>query len=159
MTRVKNNNNLYPVNFPASFALKTQTTWAGISKQGIKIDIIIWHHQFAYLNKASIRHFLTMIKIINIGFFKISKMFFCKRCIEGKITCQQYYELWIYIIWLRYPIYDYVEGGSNIYIFWKSYKYLLLVDCGATNFTLVKFLKKKSETLLAFMNLIPLCDK
>lgn len=36
----------------------------------------------------------------------------------------------------------------------RGYKYLVLAVCEATNFTFVKFMKKKSEALLTFMDLV-----
>lgn len=41
----------------------------------------------------------------------------------------------------------------------RGYKYFFSAVCEATNFTFVKFMKKKSEALLVFMDLVTLLDR
>ena len=100
-----------------------------------------------------------MTKGMDISFYKTPKLSFCELYIKGKMTCHPHREPWVRTTRPRYRIHADVEGGGDTYISWRGYKYFFLAVCGATNFTFVKFMKKKSEALLVFMDLVTFLDR
>ena len=100
-----------------------------------------------------------MTKGMDISFYQTPKLLFCEPCVKGKMTRQPYCKPWVYTTRPGYRIYADVGGGGDTYISWKGYKYFFLAVCEATNFTFVKFMKKKSEALLVFMDLVTFLDR
>ena len=72
------------------------------------------------------------------------------------MTRQPYQEPKVYTTHPGYQINTNVGGKKNIYVSAKSYKYFFLAVYEATNFTFSKFIKKKSEALPVFIDLVTL---
>lgn len=75
------------------------------------------------------------------------------------MTCQPYKEPKVHITYPKYQIHADIKRGKNTYISLKRYKYFFLVVYGVINFTFSKFMKKKSEALPIFIDLITLFKK
>lgn len=52
-----------------------------------------------------------------------------------------------------------VGGGGDTYATFRGFRYFILFVCEATGYVWVRFLKKKSEALLAFQNLVTLLER
>ncbi len=52
-----------------------------------------------------------------------------------------------------------VGGEGDTYATFQGFRYFILFVCEATGYVLVRFLKKKSEVLLAFQNLVTLLER
>ncbi len=100
-----------------------------------------------------------MTKGMDISFYKTLKLSFCESCFKGKMTCLPHRKPRVRTTRPGYRIHADVRGGGDTYISWRGYKYFFLAVCEATYFTFVKFMKKKSEALLVFMDLVTLLDR
>lgn len=90
--------------------------------------------------------------MIEISLYKIPILLFSKPCIKSKITCQLYWKPQVRTIRLGYRIYVNIEKRKNIYVFAWGYKYFFLAVYTVTILSFLKFIKKKSETLLFFID-------
>lgn len=52
-----------------------------------------------------------------------------------------------------------VGGGGDTYATFRGFRYFILFVCEATGYVWVRFLKNKSEALLAFQNLVTLLER
>ncbi len=96
---------------------------------------------------------------MDISFYKTPKLPFCEPCIKGKMTRQPQRKPQVHTTRSRYRIHADVGSGGDTYISWRDYKYFFLAVCEAMNFTFVKFMKKKSEALLVFMDLVTFLNR
>lgn len=53
----------------------------------------------------------------------------------------------------------YIEGGGNTYATFRGFRYFILFVCEETGCVWARFLKKISEALLAFQNLVFLLER
>ncbi len=100
-----------------------------------------------------------MTKGMDISFYKTPKLPFYEPYIKGKMTRQPHRKPRVRTTRPGYHIHADVGGGGDIYISWSGYKNFFLAVFEATNFTFVKFMKKKSEALLVFMDLVIFLDR
>ncbi len=159
ITGVKNDNNLYSVNLDILPALQDVKNGACISKQSTQVDLLTWHRCFCPLNEASVRHLPDITKGTDISFYNTPKLPFCKPCIKSKMTRQPHRKPRVRTTRPGYRIHVDVGGGGDTYISWRGYKYFFLAVCEATNFSFDKFMKKKSEELLVFIDLVTFLDR
>ena len=100
-----------------------------------------------------------MTNDMDISFYKTPKLPFCKPCVKSKMTRQPHRKPRVCTTRPGYRIHADVADGGDTYISWVGYKYFFLAVCKATNFTFVKFMKKKSEALQVFMDLVTFLDR
>lgn len=97
---------------------------------------------------------------MEISFYKSFKLPFYKPYIKGKIICQLHTKKsQVCIIHPGYQIHINIGEGRNTYISSKGYKHFFLVVCEVINITFSKFIKKKSETLPVFIDLVTLLER
>lgn len=75
------------------------------------------------------------------------------------MTCQPHREPQVRITHPGYGIHANVGRGGNTYVSTRGYKYYFLAVCEATNFMFSKFMKKKSEALPVFIDLVTLFER
>ncbi len=78
---------------------------------------------------------------------------------KGKMTRQPYRKPRVRTTRSGYCIHVDVGGGADTYSSWGGLKYFFLAVCDAIDFTFVKFMKKRLEALLVFIDLVTLLDR
>lgn len=84
---------------------------------------------------------------------------FCSVCVEAKMTRQPHREPRSHSTTAGFRLHADVGGGGDTYATFRGFRYFILFVCEATGYVWVRFLKKKSEALLAFQNLVTLLER
>lgn len=129
---------------------------AGTSKSAA--SLLIWHRRFAHLNEASIKHLadITSGMVITPSSCTLP---FCSICVEAKMTRQPHREPRSHSTTAGFRLHADVGVGGDTYATFRGIRYFILFVCEGTGYEWVRFLKKKSEALLAFQNLVTLLER
>ncbi len=152
--------NLYKVSLDSSAnnfrTISFRAMTAGTSKSAASLSI--WHRRFAHFNEASIKHLadITSGMVITPS---SSRLPFCSICVEAKMTRQPHREPCSHSTTAGFCLHADVGGGGDTYVTFRRFRYFIFFVCEATGYVWVRFLKKKSEALLAFQNLVTLLEQ
>ena len=155
--------NLYKVDlFEASNKVSAQPAYteidfsramtAGTSKSAT--DLFTWHRRLAHLNEASVKRLSTMATGMEIVQSSDKKPPLCTVCIEAKMTRQPHRDTRPHSSQPGFRLHADVGGGGQTYTTFRGFRYFIIFICEATGYVWVRFMKKKSEALCIFQNLV-----
>ena len=151
--------NLYRVNLAAvDFFLPESDRAMTATTSPSPADIAIWHRRFAHLNISYLKRLPSMttgMKILPGS----ESLPFCTTCVQSKMTRQPHRDPHIPSDVPGYRIHADVGESANVYTTWKGYKYFILFVCDATRVTWVRFMKKKSDALPLFRELVVMLER
>ena len=127
---------------------------AGTSKSAA--DLATWHRRLAHLNEASVKRLSTMVTGMDILQSQDKTPSLCTVCVEAKMTRQPHRDARPHSSQPGFRLHANVGGGGKTYTTFRGFRYFILFVCEATGHVWVRFLKKKSDALPAFQNLVTL---
>lgn len=127
---------------------------AGTSKSAT--DLFTWHRRLAHLNKASVKRLSTMVTGIEIVESSDKTPPLCKVCIKAKMTRQPHRDARPHSFQPGFHLHADVGGGRQTYTTFQGFCYFIIFICEAAGHVWVRFMKRKSEALSIFQNLVTL---